>query len=81
MMIPTEWLWKRICKVSLTLDVINVNKNDSLFGLSFSFGTPSGARTTWGGVRMLENRRFDALPALTYPRYYPKITILPCLHN
>ena len=38
-----------------------------------SFGTPSGVRTTWGGVRTLENRRFDALPVLTYPGNYPNI--------
>ena len=40
--------------------------------MGFLIGMPSGVRTTWGEVRMLENRRFDALPALTYPKTYPK---------
>ena len=35
-------------------------------------GTPSGIQTTWGGVRTLENRRFDTLPKLTYLGNYPK---------
>jgi len=48
---------KRICKLLLVLHIL--------------VGTPSGVRTTWGGVRNIENRRFDALPTLTYPRNYP----------
>ena len=43
-------------------------------GFPASGTRPAAVATTWGWVRNIENRRFDALLALTYPRNYPDHT-------